>query len=364
MREKLAVLCVAAALGLQSGALSWAGLWSSAQVAAVLMGLLLLLLLGKQEDILYIPQPMAGLPRGNEVDPMEFADLPFEHVNLDTADGAQVHGWFIKQHADDAAANRARPTLLYFHGNAGNVSNRLPYYHKLWESLGVNIVAADYRGFGDSGDHKPSEAGLKHDALAFLHFALAHPEVDPAKLVVFGRSLGGAVAVHLAASACDADGGCAVRGLVLENTFLSVADIALAVYPFLRPLRPLLSGPLLRSQWLSKELIQKVPCPILFFSGQQDALVPAEHMTALFNLSPKVAGTRFCSVPKGGHNDTPIRAGPQYYEALQSFVDAAVEDDARLTLDSVQPCKRRDTCGSIESIESVLTDDDEFHMFQ
>jgi fermentation-respiration switch protein FrsA (DUF1100 family) len=343
LRAVLLALC--AAYAAQQGVL-WAALRTLALTAALLLALLLL----KQEEMLYIPQPDPGAPRGNASDPAQFAGMPFENCRVEVpGTGEALHCWLISQHgAGDPARNRAaRATMVYFHGNAGNIGNRLPYYHDLWRHARVNILAVDYRGYGES-EGRPSEQALQEDARAVLRFAQNHPCVDPDKLVVFGRSLGGAVGIDLLAGLRHGAPG-VPRALIVENTFLSVADIALVLYPFLRLLRPLLKRPLLVSSWPSKERIGAVAVPILFVSGEKDELIPPAHMRELFRLCPRVKGTRFCSVPGGSHNDTPVHGGQPYYDAVRAFIDdslASGSDDsgaAGAGADSHPLRARRDT---------------------
>jgi len=286
--------------------------------------------------------------RDNTGDPEEFGGMRFEHLNLLTNDGVMVHGWFIKTGKDDSEVARV-PTVIYFHGNAGNISNRLPFYHELWEKLHVNIIAAEYRGFGAS-EGTPSEAGLKQDAQAFLDFAWGNDSIDRSKIFLFGRSLGGAVAVDAAVTAERRD--VKIRGVILENTFLSVADIAVVLYPFLGLFRPILQSPVLKSVWGTKDIINRLHVPILFISGEQDQLIPCTHMKQLFVLCRRVRGTQFCSIPNGTHNDTPVHGGQQYYDFIgRFFIDASEFHD-----------ERRDSRGvSDASIDSIVSEyDDRF----
>ena len=143
--------------------------------------------------------------------------LAYETVHLDTADGERLHGWWIP--ADDA-----RGTLLFFHGNAGNISGRLESV-KQFHQLGLNVLIIDYRGYGQSTG-SPSEEGLYRDAEAAWQHAVTQRGIDPSRIVIFGRSLGGGPATWLAT---QHDAG----ALLLESAFTSVPDMAAHHYPWL-----------------------------------------------------------------------------------------------------------------------------------
>ncbi len=330
-------------------------LLTAIKTGAMLFVFLISFLLIKQENILYLPQPDPREPRGNTVDPKQFGMNIFDDVNLETDDGVLIHGWFIKQ-SSDAETNRSIPTLLYFHGNAGNISNRLPYFQQLFERCKINVIAADYRGYGDS-EGSPSEEGLKLDARAFLDFVHNHEEIDPEKVIIFGRSLGGAVAIDLASSQAHRR----LKGIIIENTFLSVPDIALVVYPFLKVLGVFLKKPFITSMWESKKSIGSITCPILFISGERDELIPPEHMKSLYRLCRRAPGTLFCKVKNGGHNDTPIHGGDEYYECMNDFMTKAMSQEP---IDVPSPkAKRRQSTMSIESFLSDEEDDFHNHIF-
>mmetsp|Transcript_13028 Transcript_13028/g.25302 ORF Transcript_13028/g.25302 Transcript_13028/m.25302 type:complete len:360 (-) Transcript_13028:468-1547(-) len=348
-----AVLAGAVAIGVQTGRVQPETLIQSAQMALWMVFGLIAFLIIKQNDILYIPHPDPSISRAPAVTPLEFGKMPYEDVHIETADGARIHSWLILQSATDEAENRKASTLIYFHGNAGNIENRLPYYASLYDTVKVNILAVDYRGYGGS-EGKPTEAGLCEDARAVAKFVASCRHIDPDRVFVFGRSLGGAVAIELLASEeCEVP----IQGLIVENTFLSIADMATILYPFLKPLNPLLCRPWLRNEWRSRDRIGKIAVPILFISGGQDELIPPEHMKQLFRLCKRVPGTQFRLVPNGGHNDTPIHGGEDYLTSIGTFINEVVlgqVDQQTIQGDKV----RRDTGFSVDSI---LSEPDDFH---
>jgi uncharacterized protein len=223
-------------------------------------------------------------------------DLVHEEAWFQAEDGTRLHGWYCP------AAN-PRAVLLYTHGNAGNVTACKWAARLLQEKLGVSVLVFDYRGFGRS-EGTPTEAGLLADARAARRWLAARAGVAERDIVLLGRSLGGAVAVDLAAR----DG---ARGLILENTFTSVPEVAG------RQVWPLPVGSLMQVRLDSLSKIAAYTGPLLQTHGDADRLVPFEQGKRLFEAAnpPK----RFIPVAGGGHNDPPP---PEYYRALDEFLAA------------------------------------------
>ncbi|KAG7393100.1 Alpha/beta hydrolase domain-containing protein 13 [Phytophthora pseudosyringae] len=238
--------------------------------------------------------------------PGEFS-IDYEDLMIPCRDGVKINAWLMKQ-----KEHTARPTLIFFHGNAGNIGYRLPNAVQLFRKLGVNILLVDYRGFGHS-EGSPSEEGLKIDAEAALDAMYARTDIDTSKLVVFGRSLGGAVSVYLAEKEPSR-----VAAVVLENTFLSISAMVDALMPFLTYVKPLV----LRMDWDSERAIQKLKQPVLFIAGMQDELVPHFHMERLRSLATSSQRVVWYPVPGGTHNDSWLRGGDKYYSELRGFLDA------------------------------------------
>lgn len=150
------------------------------------------------------------------------------------------------------------------HENAGNIGFRLDFYQTLFSKLDVNIVTFAYRGYSDSEGH-PTEEGIKLDAAAMVRYIESEPLINPDKVFLYGRSLGGAVAIHAINEHPHA-----FRGLIVENTFTSMGDMVDKIFFFVRHLKWLI----LRNHWRSADLIGKVTHPIFFIAGNQDELVP------------------------------------------------------------------------------------------
>lgn len=273
-------------------------------------GLVLVLLFKYQDNILYHPN-IPGLPLSPDDNPDGYKDpgergVKYEDVMIETADGEKVHSWLMYHEGKSAKV----PTLIYFHGNAGNMGFRLENSSKMYARTGINVLAMDYRGYGKSTG-KPSEPGLNLDADAVLDWALAHPKLKGSPMVLFGRSLGGAVAVSLAHRRPHQ-----VSAIILENTFLSIS----AMVDVLMPAVAFAKNIVLRIGWDSASLIGQLKCSVLFISGDSDELVPPFHMKELYEKAKNTAYKEFYSVSGGTHNDSYIVAGLAYYDRLREFL--------------------------------------------
>jgi pimeloyl-ACP methyl ester carboxylesterase len=288
-----------------------------------------------QESLLYHPKvnPQMVKPSQNPESmrhPMEH-NMPYESVYLTTPDGERLHAWLIHPSAhghgatvtvvdsdDDGGSgdanshSRKRPTVLFFHANAGNMGMRLQNIKLLYDACDVNVLIVSYRGYGESSG-EPNEKGLEIDAEATFQYALSRSDVvDADNLFVFGRSLGGAVAVSLA---CRTGG--AIRGLVLENTFTCIGAMMDKLFPVLRPVKRWL----LRMDWPSLQRIGDVETPVLFISGLQDELIPPGQMLALYTAAVAARTRRLLKLP-GTHNDTWRQGGEAYVIAIRDFIIA------------------------------------------
>jgi len=221
-------------------------------------------------------------------DPSE-AGLAFTDLTVPTEDGERLHAWWIPTRAAPA-----RGHVLFFHGNAGNVSHRLEHAVGL-TAAGLDLLLVDYRGYGRSTG-RPSEEGLHRDARAARAALVAGGQVDPARLVYMGESLGGAVALRLALEAPP-------LACVLQSTFTSLRDVARQHYP--APLSTLAGD-----AYPNLERIRLLRAPVLILHGDVDEIVPVTHGEALFQAAPEPR--RLCIVPGAGHNDLVRSMGPSY----------------------------------------------------
>ncbi|UCE60877.1 MAG: alpha/beta hydrolase [Phycisphaerales bacterium] len=245
-----------------------------------------------QTRLIYFPS------QGYDSSPADIG-LAFEDLTLKTDDGVSIAAWYVPH-------PQARGTILFCHGNAGNISDRL-FDVKEFHSLGFNVLIFDYRGYGRSSG-SPNEVGTYVDAETAWRF-LTQTVGEPAqRIVLFGRSLGGAVAIELAHRHTPA-------ALVVESTFTNLVDVGRVHYRYL-PVDWLLTN---RYDSLSK--VGQITCPKLFAHGLQDKLIPFELGRQLYNkaASPK----RFMETP-GGHNLAGITYSDEHKAILAEFLTAAV----------------------------------------
>jgi len=234
------------------------------------------------------------------------AGLAYETVKISTTDGETLHGWFVPASAA-ASATTAKGTVLFFHGNAGNISHRMEYLLMFYR-LGYNTLIFDYRGYGQSSG-TPTEQGTYRDAQAAWEYLVATRAIKPGRIVLFGESLGGAVAAWLAAHEKPA-------ALVLASVFTSVPDMAAKIYPFL-PVR-----------WLSRfnyntlEYLQSVTCPVFVAHSPQDEIVPFEQGRVLYQAAPEPK--QFLEL-SGGHNDGFIFMREEWGQALGNFIGVSLQ---------------------------------------
>lgn len=232
-----------------------------------------------------------------------------EDVWLAAEDGVRLHGWFCAPHAagrggalEPVATDRA---VLFFHGNAGNISHRRDIVESL-AALPANVFVIDYRGYGRS-EGSPSEQGLYRDARAAWEHLTRARGFAAGRVVVFGESLGGAVAVDLAAQVQP----CA---LVLQSTFTSIADMAAEVMPFVPRF-------LIRTKMNSLEKMARVRSPVLVVHSPADEIVPYKLGRRLYEAAPEPK--RFHEIENAPHNLAHDIGGAAYYEAVRQFVDSA-----------------------------------------
>lgn len=266
---------IAAALLLLAG--MWMGLWSHIQRMMVFPG-----------------TPGLSVSFLNEV-AERYGAKPIE---VHTEDGERLYGW----HREAERASGPRRTLIYFHGNASSVLESLALQERLSAS-GWDFVATHYRGYpGSTG--VPSEAGVLQDAAATWKYVTEELPTAPERAVLHGRSLGGGVAVQLAAAVEPG-------ALVLESTFTSIVELARSRFP-------LLPDKLLAHPFRSRDFASKVHCPVLVSHGSADTLIPVAHGRELASLFE----AQYLESPGLGHND-PTWVGPSLDRYMQ-FLDASV----------------------------------------
>lgn len=234
-------------------------------------------------------------------------NVPFENVEFTAKDGVKLFGWFIPAKGEGKSVP---PTILWFHGNGGNLSNRVTNIALLHHYVRSNIFIFDYRGYGQS-EGAPSEQGIYCDGEAAVQYLLARTDVDSERMVYFGRSLGASVALQVAIRQSPA-------GIILESPFTSIVAMARKLYGF-----PL--GRILLTKYDNESMIRQIHIPLLILHGDQDKIVPFEMGQALFDIanSPK----NFYNIKGAGHNNTDITGGEPYFHRLDTFVKSLFPQD-------------------------------------
>lgn len=275
-------------------------------------------LIVRQESMLYVPCVLPGMqaPSGNPEGYRSPADrgLEFEDVYLKTSDDMRIHAWFMPAKEKP----RTAPTLLFCHANAGNIGLRIPNFDQIIERLQANIFALDYRGYGHSTG-TPSEAGLIEDALCawqWLRTAATEGRIDGTQVFVFGRSLGGAVAVALACALRDR-GEPLPAGILLENTFLSISALVNSLFPLIA--FKSLKDRFLRLKWDTHERLSGLEVPLLFLCGEADEMVPHFHMQALKTCATKSPLKRMFVHAEAKHMDLWEVGGDAYWNVQAAF---------------------------------------------
>ncbi len=223
-----------------------------------------------------------------------------EDVWFETADGVRLHGWFFRAEGGPAA------TVIYFHGNGGNLSY-CDWVGAQLSRRGFDVLLFDYRGYGRSEGEPVGERELYADADAAYDFVVRERGADPRRVALYGQSLGTAAAVDLAARR-----GCGA--LVVESGLSSAADMAGVVMPFL----PGFVRGLTKNKLDSKSKLARVGCPVFVAHGDRDEIIPASQGQALFDAAPE---PKVLKIVRGaGHNDLSIVGGRQYIDTLAEFI--------------------------------------------
>lgn len=227
--------------------------------------------------------------------------LSYEDVTFTTEDNILLHGWYVP-------ADTADQTVLYFHGNAGNISGRLQTI-QLLHGLGYNVFIFDYRGYGRS-EGSPSEEGTYKDAEAAWDYLSNDRSIANSEIIIMGRSLGGAIASWLAVHKTP-------MAVIIESTFTSAQDLGADLYPWL-PVRWLL-----KYDYNTLENIQRIDVPLFMAHSKDDEIVPYHHGKQLFEAAgdPK----NFVEL-QGSHGSGFWETGEKYRNALKNFLTTTIND--------------------------------------
>jgi len=253
--------------------------------------LLVALVYFTQGRMLYLPD-VPG--RALTMTPIDVG-MDYQDVFIETNDGVTLHGWFI--------AGRSSRVVLFFHGNAGNISHRLDSIRQ-FHGLGLSVLIVDYRGYGQSTGIT-SEKGIYRDALAAWRYLTEDRGIPANNIVVFGRSLGASAASQLATKHQP-------LALIVESSFTSVPDIAQELYPWL-PARWLS-----RFKHATRDFVRDVRCPVLVAHSRDDEIIPFRHGEAIFASANE---PRTLLELRGTHNDAFLRDERTYLEGLRTFLN-------------------------------------------
>ena len=246
-----------------------------------------------QDRLVFLPH-MPG--RALETTP-EALNLSYENAWIGTEDGERLHGWFVP-------ADSSRGTLLFFHGNAGNISHRLQSL-LIFNRLGLDVLMVDYRGYGQSSG-SPGEQGTYLDARAAWDYLVGERGVEGDRVVIFGRSLGGAVGAWLA-SRDDVS----PAGLVVESTFSSGLDMGRRLYPVL-PVRLIT-----RIDYPVRDYVTAIDAPLLVIHSRDDEIIPFDMGRAVFDAAN---GPKSFLELSGDHNAGFWLSRETYVPALDDFL--------------------------------------------
>jgi fermentation-respiration switch protein FrsA (DUF1100 family) len=253
-------------------------------------GLLVVLVYFMQGRMLYLAETPGRTLTMTPTD----VGMTYQDVFVETTDGVTLHGWFI--------AGRASQVLLFFHGNAGNISHRLDSIGQ-FQSLGLSVLIIDYRGYGQSTG-RTTERGIYRDADAAWRYLIEGRGIVASDIVIFGRSLGASVASRLASENQP-------LALIVESSFTSIPDIAQDLYPWLP------------ARWLSRlshatrDYVRDVRCPILVIHSRDDEIIPFRHGEAIFASANE---PRTLLTIRGTHNDAFLLDERVYVEGVRTFL--------------------------------------------
>ena len=262
-------------------------------IAALIGGTLFLMIFEKQ--LIYYPATAV------DVTPKALG-LPFDEVTIDVEPGVKIHGWFIKGSKEPSVA-----TILFSHGNAGNIADRLDRVLS-WRDLGVDFLLYDYRGFGRSTG-APGEEGTYRDGRAAHDYLVKTRGIEAKRLVLMGESLGCAISIQIALDRPAA-------GLVLEAPFASIPHMASAIYPFLP------AKFFVRTRYDNLEKIPRVRMPLLVVQGTRDEVIPVAQGKMVFGAAP--SPKQYLAIEGAHHNDVYVIGGTQYKSALSDFLARVV----------------------------------------
>jgi len=259
-------------------------------VVGVCYGLLVAVVYLMQGRMLYLPDVPGRTLTMTPAD----VGMNYQDVSIETTDGVTLHGWFI--------VGQSSKVVLFFHGNAGNISHRLDSIRQ-FQDLGLSVLIIDYRGYGQS-EGRITERGTYRDAAAAWRYLIEDRNIPARNIVIFGRSLGASVASWLASKQQP-------LALIVESSFTSVPDVAQELYPWL-PVRWLS-----RLNHATRDFVRDVRCPVLVVHSRDDEIIPFHHGEAIFASANE---PRTLLAIRGTHNDAFLRDERAYAAGLRKFL--------------------------------------------
>jgi len=253
--------------------------------------------MGLLSGLLYLMQPaMVFYPYRDLVETPAAWGLEYEDIYIDTRDGVRLHGWYIPR-------EEAEEVVLFLHGNGGNISHRGASID-IFNRIGLNVLIIDYRGYGKS-EGSPSEEGLYEDARSAWRY-LIERGFKREQIILFGRSIGAAVATKLAVETGP-------EKLILESSFSSARDMADRVLPLISRVV------MMRYPFNSMERIKDINARLLMLHSPDDEIIPYRLGEKLYRAAnePK----QFVKL-KGDHNYGFMLSQPEYEQALSRFIHA------------------------------------------
>jgi pimeloyl-ACP methyl ester carboxylesterase len=262
------------------------------------IGLAIALYFG-QSNLVYMPSK-------DVIETPETVGIKFEDIQIVTKDNVNLDAWFVSAKDDNPVG---KGVILFCHGNGGNISNRLSYL-PIFKDLGLSTLLFDYRGYGKS-EGKPTEEGTYADVEAVWQYLTQEKQIPPQKIIIYGESLGGAIASYIAEKTTQPDGKNSAGGLVLASTFTSISDRASELYPFL-PIR-----------WLSQfsynsiDRLPNIKIPILIIHSTDDEIIPFTHGDRNFQAANQ---PKTLVKIRGDHNGGFLDSLETYRNGLNEFI--------------------------------------------
>lgn len=268
--------------------------------ALVIVYALIVLLAWRFQERIAFPGPSGPLPS-----PADAGVPDGEIISVTTEDGVELRGWYLPPNPAPPEGGRA-PGLIWFYGNMETIGGIAPVLRE-FRPPGIGMVVLDYRGYGESAG-APTEAGVYRDAETAWHFLATRPEIDSARIAVYGRSIGSAVALYLATQR-------PVRAIVLESAFTSGREMADKHYG-------MLPSWLLQLRLDNRERAERITAPLLVFHGTDDWIAPFEMGRAVARAG---RAELFVPIEGAGHNDTYAVGGAMYRDTFHSFLEKHLE---------------------------------------